>query len=97
MEELASLRKKGDEDMCLYLYDHYSCLLYGFILQINPDQKAANEVLKNVFLEVYDNYDRTEESLCTWLLRITWENAFKHSLYYTPIEIKKFLFSILEK
>jgi RNA polymerase sigma factor (sigma-70 family) len=66
------LRQK-DEAAFGYLYDHYSAALYGVIKQIVPDGEQVNDVLQEVFINIWrriDSYDSTKGRLFTWMLNI---------------------------
>jgi RNA polymerase sigma-70 factor (ECF subfamily) len=56
-----------------YLYDNYSGSLYTVISQIVTDMEAANDVLQEVFINIWkkiESYDPTKGRLFTWMLNI---------------------------
>lgn len=56
-----------------YLYDHYSAALYGIINSIVTNREIANDVLQNVFVNIWrkiDSYDSEKGRLFTWMLNI---------------------------
>lgn len=56
-----------------YLYDNYSGSLYTVISQIVSDMEAANDVLQEVFINIWkkiESYDPTKGRLFTWMLNI---------------------------
>jgi len=56
-----------------YLYDHYSGALYSVILQIVSHQELANDVLQEVFINIWrkiESYDSSKGRLFTWMLNI---------------------------
>ena len=56
-----------------YLYDNYSGALYGIINQIVTDKESANDVLQEVFINIWrkiETYDITKGRLFTWMLNI---------------------------
>ena len=56
-----------------YLYDHYSGALYTIINQIVPDKNTANDVLQEVFVNIWskiNTYDASKGRLFTWMLNI---------------------------
>lgn len=56
-----------------YLYDHYSPAIYGVIVRIVQKQEAAEEVLQDVFLRIwerFDSYDERKGRLFTWIVNI---------------------------
>jgi len=72
-QELVSLLKSRDNSAFAYLYDHYSGALYTIILQIVENSEIANDVLQEVFLNIWrkmESYDATKGRLYTWMLNI---------------------------
>jgi len=72
-QELVSLLKNRDNKAFGYLYDHYSGALYSIILQILSDTELANDVLQDVFVNIWrkiESYDSTKGRLFTWMLNI---------------------------
>jgi RNA polymerase sigma factor (sigma-70 family) len=56
-----------------YLYDNYSGALYSIILQILDERELANDVLQEVFINIWrkiESYDPTKGRLFTWMLNI---------------------------
>ena len=71
--ELVSLLQSRDTSAFNYLYDHYSSALYGVILPIVNEAEAANDVLQDVFLNIWrkiETYDPGKGRLFTWMLNI---------------------------
>lgn len=71
--ELVSLLQARDSSAFSYLYDHYSGALYNTILQIVGNAEIANDVLQEVFINVWrrvESYDPVKGRLYTWLLNI---------------------------
>ena len=63
----------GDEDALSIIYDRYSALLFGMLMRILKDQQAAEEVLQDMFLQLWRNagqFDAGRGSLAAWLLVI---------------------------
>jgi RNA polymerase sigma factor (sigma-70 family) len=57
-----------------YLYENYRGALYNVILQLIPDKEIASDVLQEVFITIWkqiDKYDETKGKLFTWMLRLT--------------------------
>lgn len=76
--ELIEGLKAHSEQVYGYLYDQYSKALFNIILQIIPQTEAAEDVLQEVFLKVWQNissYDSSKGRLFTWLLNITRNHA----------------------
>ncbi len=72
-QELVALLKAKDNAAFNYLYDHYSGALYSIILQIIADQEMANDVLQEVFVNIWkkiDSYDTGKGRLFTWMLNV---------------------------
>ena len=71
--ELVTLLKAREERAFSYLYDHYSGALYSVILQIVNDAEIANDILQDVFLNIWrkiESYDPSKGRLFTWMLNI---------------------------
>ena len=71
--ELVSLLKNRDSKAFSYLYDNYSGALNSIILQILNDVDLANDVLQEVFINIWkriESYDATRGRLFTWMLNI---------------------------
>ena len=72
-QQLVSLLKTRDNQAFGYLYDHYSGALYTIIVQILSDVELANDVLQEVFINIWrkiDSYDQNKGRLFTWMLNI---------------------------
>jgi len=65
--------KQRDEQTFSYLYDNYSGSLYGIINGIVSDKETANDVLQDVFLNIWEKiefYDPVKGRLFTWMLNV---------------------------
>jgi RNA polymerase sigma-70 factor (ECF subfamily) len=63
----------GDEGALSALYDRYSGMLYAMLLRILKDTGAAEEVLQDLFLQLWRGaarFDASRGSLAGWLLVI---------------------------
>ena len=63
----------GDELALSALYDRYAPLLFGMLSRVLNDRQAAEEVLQDVFLQLWNNparFDATRGSLPAWLVVI---------------------------
>ena len=72
-QELVSLLKDRDSKAFGYLYDNYSAALNSIILQLLNDVDLANDVLQEVFINIWkkiESYDPTKGRLFTWMLNI---------------------------
>jgi DNA-directed RNA polymerase specialized sigma subunit len=78
-EQLTRLTQRKDKGELGKLYDRYSPALYGAILRIlNQNQKMAEDVLREVFVKVWneiETFDSSKETLFIWLLRIARSTA----------------------
>jgi len=63
----------GDEAALSILYDRYSAMLFGMLMRILDDTGAAEEVLQDIFLQLWHSagrFDAARGSLSAWLLVI---------------------------
>src|SRR6202050_5371273 len=63
----------GDEQALATIYDRYSAMLFGMLSRILQDRQAAEEVLQDLFLQLWRNagqFDATRGSLPAWLMVI---------------------------
>jgi RNA polymerase sigma factor (sigma-70 family) len=71
--ELVLLLKEQSNGAFNYLYDHYAAALYTIICQIVNDRETANDVLQEVFVNIWKKislYDESRGRLFTWMLNI---------------------------
>ena len=72
-QELVALLQQRNEKAFAYLYDNYSGAIYGIINSIVTDKEIANDVLQNVFVNIWrkiESYDASKGRLFTWMLNI---------------------------
>jgi RNA polymerase sigma-70 factor (ECF subfamily) len=72
-QELVALLQQRNEKAFSYLYDNYSGALLGTINAIVLDNEIANDVLQNVFVNIWkkiESYDTAKGRLFTWMLNI---------------------------
>lgn len=72
-QQLVTLLKNRDNKAFDYLYSNYSGALYSIILQILKDAELANDVLQEVFVNIWrkiEIYDSSRGRLFTWMLNI---------------------------
>lgn len=65
--------KSRDSKAFGYLYDNYSAALYAIITQVVEDMEVANDVLQEVFINIWrkiESYDPLKGRLFTWMLNI---------------------------
>jgi RNA polymerase sigma factor (sigma-70 family) len=71
-ELVASLQQRNEKAFS-YLYDNYSGALYGAINSIVTNTETANDVLQDVFINIWkkiDSYDPAKGRLFTWMLNV---------------------------
>jgi len=74
---IARLRS-GDESAMADLYDHYSGVVYGVALRVLGDTTAAEDVLQEIFLQLWRNpnaFDADRGRLAPWLAVIARNRA----------------------
>jgi len=72
-QELVVLLNEQSNDAFNYLYDNYSGAIYTIINQIVPDRDTANDVMQEVFVNIWrkiNTYDAAKGRLFTWMLNI---------------------------
>lgn len=72
-QELVALLQQRNEKAFSYLYDNYSGALYGIIHSIVSDRETANDVLQEVFVNIWkkiESYDPEKGRLFTWMLNV---------------------------
>ncbi|MBC7904373.1 MAG: sigma-70 family RNA polymerase sigma factor [Gemmatimonadaceae bacterium] len=72
-QELVSSLKAKDEAAFNYLYENYSGALYTIVSQIINQQEQANDVLQEVFVNIWrkiESYDSSKGRLFTWMLNV---------------------------
>lgn len=70
--------KSGDQNAVAELYDRYSSVVYAVALRVLGDTGAAEDVLQEVFLQLWRNpgaFDAARGSLGAWLAVITRNRA----------------------
>ena len=95
-EELVSLLKSGASNGITILYENYSSALYGIIQRIVNSDEAAEDILQEAFVKIWNNiekYDRSKGKLFTWLVNIA-RNCAIDSLRVKDYNIKSKIQSI---
>jgi RNA polymerase sigma-70 factor, ECF subfamily len=70
--------RSGGEDAMALLYDRYSSIVYSVALRVLGDTAAAEDVLQEVFLQLWRNpgaFDANRGSLAAWLAVIARNRA----------------------
>ena len=68
-----SLLRNRDNKAFAYLYDNYAAALNSIVLQIVSDTELANDVLQEVFVNIWrriEQYDAGKGRLFTWMMNI---------------------------
>lgn len=72
-QELVSLLRNRDNKAYAYLYDNYASALYSIVLQILNDTELANDVVQEVFVNIWrriEQYEPAKGRLFTWMMNI---------------------------
>jgi RNA polymerase sigma-70 factor (ECF subfamily) len=72
-QELVTLLQQQSENAFSYLYDNYSAALLGIINSIVQEKESANDVLQEVFVNIWkkiSSYDPSKGRLFTWMLNV---------------------------
>lgn len=75
---IVSALRSGDEQAMAQLYERYSSIVYAVALRVLGDTGAAEDVLQEVFLQLWrspQTYDASRGSLPAWLAVITRNRA----------------------
>ncbi len=76
--ELLRAVARGDESALASVYDRYRLILFGLILRIVNDRPEAEDVLQEVFLQVWrraGDFDEARGRAFTWLVTIARSRA----------------------
>ncbi len=76
--ELIKRIKQRDDRALAKLYDLYAKLLYGFILSIVKKQEEAEDVLQEVFVQIWEKsslFDTSKGNVYTWLVTLSRNRA----------------------
>jgi len=72
-QELVAMLHQHNERAFEYLYDNYSAALYSIINSIVSEKETANDVLQEVFINIWrkiEFYDASKGRLFTWMLNV---------------------------
>ena len=76
--ELLHAVARGDEAALASLYDRYRLILFGLILRILHSRPEAEDILQDVFIQVWKtagNYDESRGRPFTWLVTLARSRA----------------------
>ena len=79
--ELIRRLQDQDPDALEQIYDRYSPMTYGIILRIAGDAGAAEDLLQEVFLKIWEHaqrFERDKGSLGTWLITMARNRAIDY-------------------
>ena len=75
---MMSAMRSGDQKAMAQLYDRYSSMVYAVALRVLGDAGAAEDVLQEVFMQLWRNpgvFDSSRGNLAAWLSVITRNRA----------------------
>ncbi len=84
---LAARLARGDHRALAEIQDQYSGILRGYLTQTLSDRSAAEDVLQQVMLEVWQrggSFDSKRGSMLSWLMAITRSRAIDHARRRVP-------------
>src|SRR6478672_2984863 len=76
--ELLKAVARGDEQALAQLYDNYRVILFGLLVRILNSREEAEDVLQEVFLQVWrraKDFDETRGKPFTWLVTLARSRA----------------------
>jgi RNA polymerase sigma-70 factor, ECF subfamily len=76
--ELLKAIAKSDEEALAHLYDRYRVILFGLLVRILTSREEAEDVLQEVFLQVWKragDFDEDRGRPFTWLVTLTRSRA----------------------
>ena len=79
--QLLQKMQQGDQDAVLLLYDRYSQLAYSIILRVLRDECVAEELMQDVFLQLWRQpglYDPARGTLRAWIAVVCRHRAVDH-------------------
>lgn len=88
--DLINLIKERNQKAFAYLYDTYSQSLFSVILFLIKDKEESEDILRNSFLEIwnnFDSYDADKGGLFTWMINIA-RNLSIETIRLKDYEIK---------
>ena len=83
-EELIEQLRQDDHDALALLFDRYHRLVLNVGLKILRDPGEAEDVMQEIFFEIYrkaDQFDRTKGSAKTWILQYAYHRSLNRRRY----------------
>jgi len=96
-EKLVDSLKRKEQTGFSYLFDHYAGSLYGHILKIVPEHHLANDILQEVFTNIWrkiDSFDPAKARLFTWMFNIARNSSIdmlRSKAYKKTLNTKSFI------
>lgn len=75
---LMTLIKAGDETALEQLYDIYKSLLFGMIISVVKKRETAEDVLQEVFMQIWEkahHFDEDRGNVYSWIVTLTRNRA----------------------
>jgi RNA polymerase sigma-70 factor, ECF subfamily len=82
--ELMDLIKRGNHDAFAHLFDRYYRLVLSIALKILRDSSEAEDLMQDVFFELYRNakqFDSMKGQVKSWILRYAYHRSFNRLEY----------------
>lgn len=79
--QLVEAIARGDQQALSQLYDTYTRLLYSLIIKIVKNQEVAEDILQEVFVQVWDKaskFDGNKGTVYTWLTTMSRNKSIDH-------------------
>jgi RNA polymerase sigma-70 factor (ECF subfamily) len=83
-EELMERIKQGQTEALALLFDRHYRLVYSVALRIVHDHAEAEDLMQDVFLEIYrkiGNFDQNKGSAKTWILQYAYHRSLNRQKY----------------
>jgi RNA polymerase sigma-70 factor (ECF subfamily) len=79
-DDILARIRSGDKSGCALCIDKYGPSLYRLALHLTQNERDAEDVVQETFLNAFKSIDSFEgrSGLGTWLYRITYNNAMMH-------------------
>src|SRR5207247_5951270 len=83
-EELMDQLRQGHQDALAVLFDRHYRLVFSVALRILHDHGEAEDLMQEVFLEIYrkvENYDPDKGNAKTWILQYAYHRSLNRQKY----------------
>jgi RNA polymerase sigma-70 factor (ECF subfamily) len=88
-EEVMKQVRQGNPDALLILFDRFYRLVLKVALRILRDPGEAEDLMQDVFLEIFDKadqFDAAKGSAKTWILQYAYHRSLNRRQYLAPEE-----------